>query len=66
MDTRIVGCFNFLTAALGIQLEREFGRGFGKRNFSRMIRFSEAFPDLKIVSALRSQFGWTHFRQIIG
>jgi hypothetical protein len=30
-----------------------------------MIRFAEVFPDLKIVSALRTQLGWTHFRQII-
>ena len=30
-----------------------------------MIRFAEIFPDIKIVSALRTQLGWTHFRQII-
>jgi predicted nuclease of restriction endonuclease-like (RecB) superfamily len=30
-----------------------------------MIRFAEVFPDHKIVSALRTQLGWTHFRQII-
>ncbi|MCU0591505.1 MAG: YhcG family protein [Desulfobacterales bacterium] len=30
-----------------------------------MVRFSEVFPDPKIVSALRTQLGWTHFRQII-
>ena len=53
-----------IVAALGIRLEREFGRGFGKRNLFRMIQFAEVFPDLKIVSALRSQLGWTNFRQI--
>ena len=28
-----------------------------------MIRFSEVFPDNKIVSALRTQLGWTHFKE---
>lgn len=54
-----------IVSALGRQLEAEFGRGFGSRNLFRMIRFAEVFPDWEIVSALRSQLGWTHFRQII-
>jgi predicted nuclease of restriction endonuclease-like (RecB) superfamily len=54
-----------IVSALSAQLEREFGRGFGRRNLFRMVRFAEVFPDPKIVSALRTQLGWTHFRQII-
>jgi predicted nuclease of restriction endonuclease-like (RecB) superfamily len=54
-----------IVPALGAQLEAEFGRGFGKRNLFRMIRFAEVFPDFEIVSALRTQLGWTHFRQLI-
>jgi predicted nuclease of restriction endonuclease-like (RecB) superfamily len=54
-----------IVSALGTQLTREFGRGFNTRNLFRMIRFAEVFPQLKIVSALRTQLGWTHFRQII-
>jgi len=54
-----------IVSALSAQLEQDFGRGFGKRNLFRMIRFTEAFPDLKIVSALRTQLGWTHFRALI-
>ena len=54
-----------IVSSLSAQLEQEFGRGFGKRNLFRMVRFSEVFPDAKIVSALRTQLGWTHFRQII-
>ncbi len=42
----------------------EFGRGFGKRNLFRMIRFAEVFPDFNIVSALLTQLGWTHFLYI--
>jgi predicted nuclease of restriction endonuclease-like (RecB) superfamily len=30
-----------------------------------MVRFAEAFPEERIVSALRRQLGWTHFKQII-
>jgi predicted nuclease of restriction endonuclease-like (RecB) superfamily len=30
-----------------------------------MVRFAEAFPDTKIVSALRRQLSWSHFIQII-
>ena len=30
-----------------------------------MIQFAGVFPDPKIVSALRTQLGWTHFRAII-
>ena len=51
--------------SLSKELEAEFGRGFGARNLFRMVRFAEAFPDGRIVSALRTQLGWTHFRQII-
>jgi predicted nuclease of restriction endonuclease-like (RecB) superfamily len=54
-----------IVSALGTQLTAEFGRGFGPRNLFRMIRFAEVFPDIEIVSALRTQLGWTHFRQII-
>ncbi len=54
-----------IVSALGTQLSAEFGRGFAVRNLFRMVRFAEVFPDTKIVSALRTQLGWTHFRQII-
>ncbi len=54
-----------IVATLGRQLEAEFGRGFGRRNLFRMIRFAEVFPDRKIVSALMTQLGWTHFLQIV-
>ena len=30
-----------------------------------MIRFAEDVPGMKIVSALRTQLDWTHFRQIV-
>jgi predicted nuclease of restriction endonuclease-like (RecB) superfamily len=54
-----------IISALGRQLEQEFGRGFSWKSLHHMIRFAEAFPDLEIVSALRRQLSWTHFKALI-
>ena len=54
-----------IAAALGRLLESEFGRGFGEKNLHRMVQFAEIFSDEKIVSALRSQLGWAHFKSLI-
>jgi len=54
-----------IVAALGRQLEREFGRGFGDKSLHRMIQFAEVFPDETIVASLRRQLSWTHFKAII-
>lgn len=51
--------------ALSRQLTAEYGRGFNRRNLFRMIRFAEVFPNEQIVSALRTQLSWTHFRELI-
>ena len=50
---------------MGRQLETEFGRGFSVKSLRHMLRFADAFPDEQIVSALRRQLGWTHFKSII-
>ena len=34
-----------VVAAVGQQLESEFGRGFGEKNLRRMVQFAEVFPD---------------------
>ena len=54
-----------IVAALGRQLELEFGRGFNEKNLRRMMQFAEVFPDEKIVAALRRQLNWTHFKSLI-
>ena len=54
-----------IVSALGRQLEMEFGRGFSEKSLRHMIRFVEAFPDFKIVSALLRQLSWTHFVSLI-
>jgi predicted nuclease of restriction endonuclease-like (RecB) superfamily len=43
----------------------EYGPGFSEKSLRHMLRFAEAFPDVQIVSALRRQLSWTHFREII-
>lgn len=54
-----------IVQALSAQLSEEFGRGFTARNLFNMIRFSEVFPDRKIVSALMTQLGWTYLKHLI-
>ena len=54
-----------IVSSLGTQLEGEFGRGFSEKSLRHMIRFSEIFPDEAIVSALRRQLSWTHFKSLI-
>jgi predicted nuclease of restriction endonuclease-like (RecB) superfamily len=55
-----------IVSVLGRELTADFGRGFGRRNLFRMIRFAEVFPDRQIVSALSAQLGWSHFVEILG
>jgi hypothetical protein len=54
-----------IVATLSQQLTEEFGSSFSTRNLWHMLRFAEVFPDEKIVNALSTQLGWTHFRHII-
>ncbi len=54
-----------IVPTLSAQLEAEFGRGFGRRNLFRMLRFAEAFPDRDAVFALSNYLGWSHFVEII-
>lgn len=51
--------------ALSAQLQQEYGQGFTRRNLFNMIRFAQVFPQEEIVSALRTQLNWTHFRMLI-
>jgi hypothetical protein len=54
-----------IVSALGRQLAADFGRGFDEKSLRHMIRFAEAFPDEAIVSGLRRQLMWTHFKRLI-
>jgi hypothetical protein len=51
--------------ALCAQLTAEFGTGYSLRNLFNMVRFSEVFPNKKIVHTLCGQLSWSHIRPII-
>ncbi len=54
-----------IVAALGRQLEDEFGRGFSEKSLRRMVQFAEVFPDREIVVSAIRQLTWTHFIALI-
>lgn len=54
-----------IVATLSPQLTERFGRGFDKSSLYRMIKFSQAFPDIEIVATLSPRLSWSHFREII-
>jgi predicted nuclease of restriction endonuclease-like (RecB) superfamily len=54
-----------IVSALGRQLAARYGRGFDEKSLRHMLRFAEVFPDPEIVSALRRQLSWTHFKRLI-
>jgi predicted nuclease of restriction endonuclease-like (RecB) superfamily len=53
-----------IVSAVGRQLEGYYGRGFSEKSIRHMMRFAESFPDAEIVSALRRQLTWTHFKRL--
>lgn len=54
-----------IVATLSQKLTAEFGRGFGKRNLTQMVRFVEILPNVQIVQTLSAQFSWSHFVELI-
>lgn len=54
-----------IVSALARQLAAEYGNGFSEKNLRHMVAFAGVFPDDEIVSALRRQLSWTHFKAII-
>lgn len=54
-----------IVATVSQQLIAEFGRGFEVTNLTRMMKFSEAFPDPEIVATLSQQLSWSHFRELL-
>ena len=53
---------DFLIKSLSEKLQPEFGSGFSKRQLYRYVQFYRSFP---IMSALQTQFSWTHFKALI-
>jgi predicted nuclease of restriction endonuclease-like (RecB) superfamily len=50
---------------LAHDLTLAFGKGWNKKQLHHCLRFAETFPDSEIVSALRRQLSWTHFKNLI-
>ncbi|MEI6233865.1 MAG: PDDEXK nuclease domain-containing protein [Planctomycetota bacterium] len=54
-----------ILATVSQQLTVEFGTGFTYSALTRMIRFTEIFPDQAIVSTLSTQLSWSHFIELL-
>lgn len=54
-----------IVSTLSRQLEPEFGRGFSDKSLRHMMGFAEVFPDWEMVSALRRQLPWSHFKRLV-
>ncbi len=52
-------------ASLSKQLTKDNGSGWSVKQLQHCIHFVDVFPDFQIVSALRRQLTWTHFKTII-
>ena len=56
------GYGEFLIKSIADELQPQFGSSFTKRHLYWYVQFYRTFP---IVSALRTQFSWTHYRALI-
>ena len=54
-----------IVASVSQELSREYGQGFSYSALTRMVKFSEFLPDVKIVATLSQQLSWSHFCEII-
>ena len=54
-----------IVATLAQQLTTDYGRGWSEKQLRHCLRFAETFPEESIVSALRRQLSWTHFKAVI-
>ena len=50
---------------LSKDLSASFGKGWNTKQLMHCVRFAQIYPDLAIVSAVRRQLSWTHFKQLI-
>jgi len=54
-----------IVARLSRQLTNDYGSGWSVKQLQHCIHFVDVFPEFQIVSALRRQLSWTHFKIII-
>jgi len=54
-----------ILATVSQELVKDYGKGFSYSALTRMLKFSEVFPDLKIVATLSQTLSWSHFCEIL-
>lgn len=54
-----------VVTTLSRQLTGAYGSGWSEKQLRHCVRFAETFPDAQIISALRRELTWTHFRSLI-
>lgn len=54
-----------IVATLSQQLMQEYGKGFTYSALTRMVLFSEVFPDPEIIATLSQTLSWSHFMELI-
>ncbi|MGA8514293.1 MAG: PDDEXK nuclease domain-containing protein, partial [Burkholderiaceae bacterium] len=54
-----------ILATLSQELVQDYGKGFNPSALTRMVKFSEAFPDESIVATLSQQLSWSHFVELL-
>ncbi len=54
-----------ILATLSQELVQDYGKGFNPSALTRMVKFSEMFPDENIVATLSQQLSWSHFVELL-
>lgn len=54
-----------ILATVSQQLTQAYGQGFSYSALTRMMKFSEVFPEREIVAALSQILSWSHFRELL-
>ncbi|MBS3956480.1 MAG: DUF1016 family protein [Clostridiales bacterium] len=50
---------------LAARLTERYGRGFGWRNLSRMVKFAELYPEPEILPPLAAKLTWTNIAELL-
>lgn len=54
-----------ILATVSQQLTEAYGQGFSYSALTRMMTFSEVFPEREIVATLSQTLSWSHFRELL-
>ena len=54
-----------IISTLSKRLILEYGRGYSEASLSRMMSFTEKYPDKQILASLTQKLSWSHFRELI-